>query len=160
MTEISFRRIAGVVLSCLFVAGCADDGEPDPCRGPYPVHPGDSGPVSTLDLDFGPSGTLNGVFRPEPGALGSGTEQLAAEGGIFDLGDRPDCRTRYDATGEDGEWSFEVDCGGEAVMKSFEVTVFETLTDLDEVIVEVSTPATSKTFAILRACEAPVYRIR
>ncbi|KAA9131627.1 hypothetical protein F3N42_09940 [Marinihelvus fidelis] len=152
--------LALALLGATLLAACGDSGGPDPCRDHYQVHPGHADAVARLTLDFDDNGSVRGRFSPSADLPAGALEQLAATGALFTAGDAGACSSGVEMADGGEALEFDMTCEGEDVIKTLNVTAFDTLPALDEVLVRVTTPATTKTFAILRACPAPLYRLQ
>ncbi len=62
-------------------------------------------------------------------------------------------------TAEGREVNFEASCGLDNKIGQINVVLFDQLEALEEVVVSVTTPATSKRFGISRQCDGPIFRL-
>jgi hypothetical protein len=62
-------------------------------------------------------------------------------------------------TGEGREVNFAASCGLDNKIGQIDVVLFDHLEAIEEVVVSVATPATSKRFGISRQCDGPIFRL-
>jgi len=56
--------------------------------------------------------------------------------------------------------SYGMDCGADTKIGQIDVLLFDVLPEIDEVEVQITTPATGKHFAISRQCDSAIFRLR
>ncbi len=150
----------GGLLATSLLVGCADPAEPDICRDHFTVHGDHAGAVSRLHIELDESGTVEGEFHLADALPASLIDSLRAPGGLFRFEGQYDCNPQFTGSDQGATLRFHARCGPETVVDELRVSVFDTLSELDELVVTVNTPATTKTFAVLRACPSPVFRLQ
>lgn len=168
------QRLASLLLlSCVMLAGCTDDDGTDYCRNHYVFHDEHSDQIGSLTATLSATGLLS-VKLDLPGSalspdqsrtadLNATIQALQQSENVFSL-------TSYNPCGaatvnidqvEDGlEASYESECGSDNRVAQVNVQLFESIANLDEVEVTVTTTAAQKHFVISRQCDAAIFRFR
>lgn len=123
-------RIAAVATAVCSV-GCTSSGEPDFCRDHHLYHADHANEIGILSVELDSDGSLQKSLQ-----LPDGTMLTDPNDELFGLTFRDDGRTRQ-----------------------IDVYAFDQLPELQEIEVTMTTPATSKRFAISRECPNPVFRL-
>lgn len=148
-----------LAVGAMVLAGCGAEPAPDICRDPYTRHVDEPGAVARLSLDFDAVGNVRGRFQPPTTLSRDSLAMLTPSGALFVAGETGRCASSVDVAEDGASLAFDMNCADADVIKTLNVTAFDSLPGLEEMVVVVTTPATSKTFAILRACPGPLFRL-
>ena len=119
-----------LVSAALALGACTDGREPDFCRNHHLFHADHADEVGVLTIELAADGTLRKELQL-PDAL----------------------RTSY----RDDEL-FNLNIEDDGRVRQIDVLAFDEFPELEELEVTMTTPATSKHFAISRQCENPIFR--
>ncbi len=148
---------------------CQKDTEFDYCKNHYEVHAGHADTIGHLEANLDAEGLLTVNLRLPPSALSGGTdsnllaELLQSPEQVYRVDSSQDCAapTVRVLEAERGvAIEYRSDCGKNNRISQVNVELFELLDSLEEVEVQVNTPATSKHFAISRLCERAIFRLQ
>lgn len=163
--------LALVALSTL--AGCSHDDDFDYCKNHYQVHAEHVDSIGHLLADLSAEGVLTVRLNLPASALDMGlvaandpvllTELLQSPDKVYRLETDQPCAAATVEVNEvsDGvEIEYESQCGAGNRVKQINIELFDLIAGLEEVEVQVSTPATNKHFAISRLCERAIFRLK
>lgn len=139
------------------VSACTQSDGADYCVDHRLVHGDHAESVARLLVDFGSDGRVTRELR-----LPAGFPDTGVDGDLFDLQADSACTTPAPMIVRNGSGTVvtsESECGAGNAYRELDVSVFDRLPDLDELEVLVSTPVTSKRFAISRSCARPIFRL-
>lgn len=149
------------------LGACVGEEGADYCKNHYRFHADHLGSIATLDIVISGNGDLRGhltVPRTVVGdmpdvdlrrLLADPERSFVLESESFctlSLVEISDAADSYDVT-------YAAACGPGNRLEKINVALFDYLTDLEEVVVAVTTPATAKNFGISRQCDNPVFRL-
>jgi hypothetical protein len=149
--------------------GCQKDTEFDYCKNHYEVHAGHADSIGHLEADLDAAGLLQVSLRLPAGTFSGGgdstllAELLQSPGRVYRIDSAQACSTPTVRVLEaDSGVAIEYlsDCGPDNRISQVNVELFELLDGLEEVEVQVNTPATQKHFAISRLCERAIFRLQ
>ena len=149
----------------VLLSGCTRDDASDYCKNHYRFHEQHRSSLATLDIGLDEDGVLSSRLTLPRGTFfdPQGTEQLLLEAGsVYGLQTTRPCRPadgKVERVGEDLLARYASECGAETKVEQVDVLLFDSLPDLDEVLVSVTTPATAKRFAISRQCDQALFRL-
>lgn len=167
------RPFGLLLVSALVLAGCTEDEAMDYCKNHYRFHPEHRASLATLDVKLAADGRLDSELIL-PFAL-FGENEAAARGQLEPIGHKlqagrqfyrlQSARTcgavtmSHDFTETGLRLVSTAQCGSDNKVEQVDVALFDTLPELDEIEVLVTTPATAKRFAISRQCAHALFRL-
>lgn len=169
MTSNSLTGPRTLLMSCILISACSQKAAHDYCRDHYLFHPGHVGEVGSLEITVAENGSVSGllnlpaaIFSADKGRVISAARNLRIPGSIISLDNEYGCEETGPSVVESDaaiSATFEAACSGTYALKQVDVSVFDAVRELEEVVVTVTTPATSKQFAISRQCDAAIFRL-
>lgn len=158
---------AGVALLslALLLSGCTRDEDRDYCKNHYRFHHEHLDTLAVLEIDLDNEGVLSTLLRLPASAfddLAQMKQQLSRQENVYTLQIAGECQATSAEVGGDGDAAlarYRSSCGSERKLEQINVTLFQSLPKLDEVLVDVKTPATAKHFAISRQCDRAIFRL-
>lgn len=185
MTEKSQRsyrvarvsRPVGIGLAlCCALSACTKDEATDFCKNHYRFHDEHLGTVAALRLELTDQGLLTGeltlplvILESKPNDSTPATTtpaQLEARvsdaANVFDLQTEVACpasAARIERTEAAVTVHYQSECGSGNKIGQIDIPLFDHLRELDEVVVNITTPATAKRFAISRQCSSAIFRL-
>jgi hypothetical protein len=102
------------------------------------------------------------AFSKDGEGLAVFVDALANAANVYSAGSNGQCSSTSASVIERDNMviaSFESQCSTERRLKEVEVSIFDFADELDEIVVTVTTPATSKRFAISRQCSSAMFRL-
>lgn len=169
----SSRPFLLLLVSSVALAACTDDEAMDYCKNHYRFHPEHKAGLSTLKVELAADGRLHSelmipfaLFGENGAAARDRLEtigrKLQAEGQFYSLQSERPCgpfTVTQDFTGGALRLASTAQCGADNKVEQVDVALFDTLPELDEIEVLVTTPATAKRFAISRQCDHALFRL-
>ena len=154
------------------LGGCVEDEAMDYCKNHYRFHPGHRADVATLTVNLDDAGQLTSELLLPYAHFGAReaaarrelariAHQLSDEQ-FYTLQSEHSCSESTLSPGFNPSGlriTATADCGADNKLEQVDVTLFDTLPELDEIEVTVTTPATAKRFAISRQCDHPLFRL-
>lgn len=170
MTRSPTMRCALLLLTCLLLGACAEKKGEDFCRDHYLFHKDHQAETGTLTISVSDDNLLIaelhqpvGAFLAEEGRLEAVIESLRDAGNVYTAGAEGRCQSRSTAVSTtDGTIIalYESRCSIDDLLKRVDVSIFDTVPEIEEVEVTIRTPATFKHFAISRQCSAAIFRLQ
>jgi hypothetical protein len=157
------RRIL-IMLFCLALAACSKHEVPDICRNHPQFHSEHADSNGVLSIVMTDDGRIDSEVRL-PEAIFGGNSTLAVlqdVSKVYALQTETECIAGDAILGSSEGMivgGYTSSCGAENRLRQVDVLLFESLPNLEEVVVSVVTSATQKTFAINRQCESAIFRI-
>ncbi|HNP34780.1 MAG TPA: hypothetical protein PKK10_02900 [Woeseiaceae bacterium] len=150
------------------LSACTTDDKTDYCKNHYVYHQQHRDAIASLDITLLDDGIMQSEMQvPRDSLLRfAGTaslDTLSDSDAVFQVNTDTQCapgESTVDNSGERLVLTYKTVCGAGNRITAVNVTVFDLLPDLDEMLVSVSTTATEKTFAISRQCPNPIFRLR
>ncbi len=169
MTRYSGRkRNLAILVFCVFVGACAEP-EDDYCRDHFLFHEQHRAVTGTFEVHIDEDGRLTAelqqpvaAFPADGNGLAVFVDALAHADNVYSAGSTGQCSTTSESVIERGDFvtgSYESQCNTENILKEVDVSIFDFADDLDEIVVTITTPATSKHFAISRQCSSAMFRL-
>jgi hypothetical protein len=163
---VSLRLTTLVALAISFSACSKDDGV-DYCKNHGRFHADHLDAVAVLEIEISDAGDLEGSLSIPQVAFGEETDSnltslLGDAKNIFALETERPCAVSVTSivVDDDGlEAQFAASCGADNRLRRVNVSLFESLGNLEEVVTSVTTSATSKNFGISRQCDRPIFRL-
>ena len=163
---VSLRFTTLVALAVSF-SGCSKDDGVDYCKNHGVFHSDHLDTIATLAIRISDAGDLEGSLSIPQVAFGEETEPnltslLGDANNIFALETERPCAVSVTSIAVDGdsvEAQFAASCGADNKLRRVNVSLFENVGNLEEVVTSVTTSATSKRFAISRQCDRPIFRL-
>ncbi len=160
-------RCAIVLVTSITFAACTKNAEVDYCDNHYEFHADHLEASATLTIVISESGDLDGSLTVPDTNFGDETEAntrllLDDPDKIFALQTEMSCAvsvTGLSSSGEGLETKLAASCGPDNRLRQINVALFEHMPALEEVVVSVTTPATTKRFGISRQCDGPIFRL-
>ena len=175
--RISFAGLPGALATAVVagfaLGGCVEDDSMDYCKNHYRFHPQHRGDIATLTVNLDDAGTLTSELVLPYAHFG--TQQNTARRALSRIANRfsngqplytlqsaQPCSESavspsFNSTGL--RVTATANCGENNKIEQVDVALLDTLAELDEIEVEVTTPATKKHFAISRQCDHPLFRL-
>jgi hypothetical protein len=168
-----FLRTASLLAFSVLSVACSKEDRTDYCKNHYLFHADHQDTLGKLEVQIDDEGLVqtrffipSSVFDSDLAATNDSLDQLAAtlkNGQIL-------LSTDTESTCAPGEVIIQQDssglranidsiCGESNRIKQMDVTLLDLIPELEEVEVEVTTPATFKRFAISRQCANPIFRL-
>jgi hypothetical protein len=149
------------------LVACNKNEEVDYCGNHYEFHANHLDASATLTIDISESGDLDGSLMIPDINYGDETEAsirflLDDPDKIFTLQTETPCAvsvTGVSSSGEGLETKLVASCGPDNKLGQINVALFEHMPNLEELVVSVTTPATTKRFGISRQCDGPIFRL-
>lgn len=157
------KSCIGILFSVLAIA-CSKDNSSDFCRDHRLYHANHVDEIGNLNIEMSESGrVLTDLIIPDfhSGSVDSLDELLSTPSNIYTVQSDLGCSQSDVAIGRESNTvitRFESDCGADNKIGQIDVTLFDRLPTIDEIAVQVTTPAASKRFLINRQCEAAIFR--
>ncbi len=152
-----------VLLCCIALSACTEEHAVDYCRDHYLIHAEHQDGLGMLAVTMADSGILSIVLTLPASSLIDGIGELLQDPQlVYTLQTTSDCTAatstvrRLDST---VVATYESRCGIDNKIGQLDVVLFDSLTSLEELEVNVVTPATQKHFAISRQCESAIFRL-
>jgi len=168
------RKLSAMLLGVLALTACQREEEFDYCKHHYQVHAGHAADIARLHGRLSAEGVLTVQVQLPAAVLGSGSvtgsgplgQLLENADAVYTLQTDQPCSPAsvqvQNAAGESSALVLEYrsECGAGNSIRQVDVTLFEILEALEEVEVQMDTPATSKHFAISRLCKQAIFRLK
>lgn len=164
---------SAVLFSAIFLCACGKESTGnDYCSQHKLYHPDHAYKVGSLDLTYTEDGMINAKLSiPDQALLGASSADNASviQGAVHTIEDVDNifsieggsrCQNlQSNVVRDDANLvaHYVFDCGSENRLQKVDIRLLEYLPQLDELVAEIDTPAVSKTFAISRQCEKPIY---
>lgn len=165
----SRKRNLAILVFCVVVVACAEQ-EDDYCRDHFLFHEQHRAVTGTFEVRIDEDGRLTAellqpvaAFPADGKGLAVFVDALAHAENVYSAGSSGQCSTTSESVIERDNLvtaSYESRCNTENILKEVDVSIFDFADDLDEIVVTITTPATSKHFAISRQCSAAIFRLQ
>ena len=156
-------RLSLILLFCIVVSACSGEEEIDYCKDHYLIHAEHQDELGMLTITMMDDGTLSSVLTLPASALTEGLdEQLENSQSVYSLQTAQDCAVATTAVRRENRKliaTYESNCGTDNKIGQLDVVLFDTLTSIEELEVNVITPVTQKHFAISRQCDSAIFRL-
>jgi len=162
-------RAGSAILICatLSLGACGEDNGVDYCDNHYEFHSEHLDTLASLTVTLSDVGDLYGkLSMPDVAFRGIAdadiTMILGDARNTFSLQSEVPCELLVESispTMEGLEANFEAKCGPGNKIGQIDVALFDHMSALEEIVVSVTTPATSKRFGISRQCDGPIFRL-
>lgn len=157
-----------MVVAAFVLGACSSDDGADYCKNHYVFHPNHLDSIASLNIEISENGDLNGHLTVPRVVIGDMADQdlkqmFGDPGRSFTLQSEASCElslTDIAVTADSLTANYAAGCGTDNKLGQVNVALFDQLTDLDEVVVSVTTPATAKHFGISRQCDKPIFRLK
>lgn len=170
MTKYSGRTgNLAILVFCALVAACAEM-EEDYCRDHFLFHEEHQAETGTFDVRIDEDGRLTAelmqpvdVFAADGKALAAFVDALANADNVYSAGTNGQCSSTSASVVKRDTMvtaSYESQCSTKNILKKVDVSIFDLADELEEIVVTITTPATSKHFAISRQCSAAIFRLQ
>lgn len=166
--------VAGICL--LVLVGCSREESFDYCKHHYQVHEGHQADIARLHGQLSAEGVLTmqlqlptAVLGYTPHAAESSSvlgQLLQSADAVYRLQSDQPCsaasvQVKDAGSGSGGlQLEYRSECGAGNSIRQVDVALFDVLEGLEEVEVQMDTPATSKHFAISRLCKQAIFRLK
>lgn len=151
------------VLSVLILGACAEDDAPDFCKNHAQFHAEHADASAQLRITMTEDGRIESELQLSDSGSQRPTASLREVHNVYTLESASQCQPAQSGT-DTGQgtprFTYSSDCGADNKLGQVNVVLFNTLPDLEEVVVDVKTPATKKHFAIHRQCESAIFRLQ
>jgi hypothetical protein len=161
------NRCGILILLAALLGACGEDNGVDYCKNHYAYHSDHQATLANLTIMLSAAGELSGhlvtpdaVHRELSDA--SINRIFGNAKNTFAVQSASPCEVTVASTSPtaDGlETIFTASCGPDNKIGQIDVALFDHLDALEEVVVSVTTPATSKRFGISRQCDGPIFRL-
>ena len=149
------------------MGACSEDNGVDYCKNHYQFHADHLDSLARLTINISAVGVLDGKLSMPDEVSGELSDFevssiLGDPGSTFTLNTEVPCDVAIESispTVEGVDVMFEADCGPDNKIGQIDVALFDHITALEEVVVTITTPATSKRFGISRQCDKPIFRL-
>lgn len=152
-----------VLLCCIALSACTEKDAVDYCRDHYLIHAGHQDGLGMLAVTMADSGILSIVLTLPASFLIDGIDELLQDPQlVYTLQTTSDCMATTSAVRHLDSTvvaTYESRCGIDNKIGQLDVVLFDSLTSLEELEVNVVTPATQKHFAISRQCKSAIFRL-
>lgn len=153
-----------LVLGLLLVgaSGCVQDEAPDFCKNHYLFHAEHADASARLSITMSENGDIQSKLQVPGTALQPSASIFADASNVYKLETATQCSPAQAKTspGPNGvRATYTSECGADNKIGQVNVLLFELLPQLEEVVVDVTTPATQKHFAIHRQCASALFRL-
>ncbi len=160
-------NIAFLAAIIFVLTACGESGSGDYCDNHYEFHASHIDSVVELSIELSEEGALGGRLLVPKSALDdttlSGIETLlASTEKTFSLQSQVPCDisvTNLNWVNDILDVRYAASCGADNKIGKIDVTLFDHIDGLEEVVTSVTTPATAKRFGISRQCDAPIFRV-
>jgi len=156
-------RLYFILLSCLVMSACSGEKDVDYCKDHYLLHAEHRDELGLLAITMVDDGTLSSILTLPASVLTEGLdEQLKNSQSVYSLQTARDCAAATTAIRRENSKliaTYESKCGADNKIGQLDVVLFDTLTSIEELEVNVITPVTQKHFAISRQCESAIFRL-
>ena len=151
----------------ILIGACSKDDGVDYCKNHGVFHADHLDTVANLIIEILDDGGVMGSLSIPNVASGDAAESelmelLRESRNLFTLQSESPCAVsvpRVAANAESLEATFAANCGADNKLGKIDVSLFDHLSELEEVVTSVTTSATSKQFAISRQCDSPIFRL-
>ena len=167
-------RIVLVTFVVGMLTACVKQDSADYCNNHYLYHEPHAENVGVLNISHSEDGRVAIKFSLPKSLIGRRSESagwsiaqiielLSDQEKVFKLESEADCTVdvavvrSVDAT---ILASYGMDCGADTKIGQIDIPLFDVLPEIDEVEVRVTTPATTKHFAISRQCDNAIFRLQ
>jgi hypothetical protein len=158
-TKTAAIRFSALLVVAATVSGCGQDNGTDFCMNHYAYHSDHLDSVASLTIKLSDVGVLDGKLSipnfDDSGMLGDPNK-------AFSLQTEVPCELEVasiSAAGEGIDVTYLANCGPDNQVGQIDVMLFDHIAALEEVVVSITTSATSKRFGISRQCDGPIFRL-
>lgn len=150
------------------MGACSGEDGADYCKNHHLFHPDHLDSIAALTIELSENGDLSGHLTIPRVVVGSLPEAdvkqlLGDPARSFTLQSDTACALSLagiSVTADSYDANYAANCGLDNQIGKIDVALFDQLTDLDEIVVAVTTPATGKRFSISRQCDRPIFRLK
>lgn len=174
---ISCRSMFRIVLVTFVVgmlAACVKQDSADYCNNHDLYHESHAENVGVLNISHSEDGRVVVKFSLPKSLIGRRSESagrslvqiielLSDQDKVFKLQSETDCTVDVAVVRSADAGilaSYGMDCGADTRIGQIDIPLFDVLPEIDEVEVEITTPATTKHFAISRQCDNAIFRLQ
>lgn len=167
-------RIVLVSLIVAMLAACVRQESEDYCDNHYLYHEPHAENVGVLNISHSDDGRVSTTFSLPKSLIGRRSasaglseeqivELLSDRDNVFNIQSETECKgTSSDVNSDVARIvaSYQMDCGADTGIGQIDIPLFDVLPEIDEVEVVITTPATTKHFAISRRCDNAIFRLQ
>ncbi len=166
-TKTAVIRLVAFLVATATLGACGEDNGVDYCKNHYAHHPDHLDSLATLTIKLSDAGALDGRLSiPDAVVAGNADSDvsliLGDPNNSFSLRTASPCEVAVESispTSDGIDVDFVADCGPDNKIGQIDVALFDHITALEEVVVSITTSATSKRFGISRQCDSPIFRL-
>lgn len=158
--------ISRVFLTSLLLAGvmgCVQEEAPDFCKNHYLFHAEHADNSAQLSITMSDSGDIHSELQV-PGTIPQQSASILGDvANVYTVETATECGPAQATTSPGPDMlraSYSSTCGVDNKIGQINVLLFESFPQLAEVVVDVTTPATQKHFAIHRQCSSAIFRLK
>ena len=157
--------VGGVLAATIaMIGGCTSDSGTDLCRDHHRFHADHAASAVKMDVRVSDENVISGTLLLPPHIdISQDTyDKLSSYRSIIAVDANAQCEpgaTSMESVDESLVVNFTVECSPDKRIRRVDVALLDKVTALEEVVVTITTPATSKHFAINRQCAAPIFRL-
>ena len=157
-----------LLVTCMLLHACTENNAGDYCQNHYLFHQNHGDTIGLLTINLPEDGRVASDLKlpvsifEGSNRLGELKDYLQQADNIYTLNTAQQCEAASSTVSTQGRTinaSFESRCGEGNKIGQVDVLLFNSLPELEEVEVLITTPATSKHFAISRQCSAAIFRL-
>ena len=157
-----------LAVTYIVLSACTESNSRDYCQDHYLFHQNHGDTIGMLTINLTEDGRVASDLKlpvsifEDDNRLGELNEVLQQSDNIYSLNTAQQCEAASSTVSIQGRTinaSFESRCGDGNKIGQVDVLIFNSLPELEEVEVLITTPATSKHFAISRQCSAAIFRL-
>ena len=160
-----------LLAACGVISACTNDGGTDFCKNHYQYHDSHLDTVAVLTVKLTDDGLLVSELvlpysiygqNASDSAIAALLQTLRQPQKAYSLQSARDCQTKsvnLSGSIEAVSARYVSRCGSDNQLGQLDITLFDSIPELDEIDVLVTTPAAEKRFAISRQCESAIFRV-
>jgi hypothetical protein len=157
-----------LLVTCMLLHACTENNARDYCQDHYLFHQNHGDTIGLLTINLPEDGRVASDLKlpvsifEGSNRLGELKDYLQQADNIYTLNTAQQCEVASSTVSMQSgtiSASFESRCGAGNKIGQVDVLIFDSSPELEEVEVLVTTPATSKHFAISRQCDAAIFRL-
>ena len=159
---------AMLLVTCMLLHACTENNAGGFCQNHYLFHQDHGDTIGLLTINLPEDGRVASDLKlpvyifEGANRLGELNDYLQQSDNIYSLNTAQQCDAASSTVSIQGRTinaSFESRCGDGNKIGQVDVLLFDSLPELEEVEVLITTPATSKRFAISRQCSTAIFRL-